>query len=114
MSELLESVKRLAEAQAPLCVADSRMADEDGDTFCRFCGIGLNIKDRRPCTSRENIFPALAKHIARLERVEVAAKARKAAYDAAPGTPYGVDETPELEEAERALDAALSENPDVE
>lgn len=99
MSELLESVKRLAEAQRAIPEGAQLEGTMYGPVDAAYFVQQASTFD----------FPALAKHLARLERVEVAAKEYRKRYLA------HTDHTSiHVLMAGDALDAALSENPDVE
>lgn len=73
-AEILAQLEKLAEARRPQCVPELNAADEDGDTYCRHCGVGIYVGERRWCQSQLNpIVPILAA-FKRLVKIEEAAK----------------------------------------
>jgi len=73
-AEILAQLEKLAKARRPQCVPELNAADEDGDTYCRHCGIGIYVGERRWCQSQLNpIVPILAA-FKRLVKIEEAAE----------------------------------------
>ncbi len=119
-AEILAQLEKLAEARRPQCVPELNAADEDGDTYCRHCGIGIYVGERRWCQSQLNpIVPILAA-FKRLVKIEEAAKAhvdkRRDSWMAAVARGYNKAFATEhwptigvIEEGVDALAAALKE-----
>lgn len=73
-AEILAQLEKLAEARRPQCVPALNAADEDGDTYCRHCGVGMYVGEQRWRQSQLNpIVPILAA-FKRLLKIEEAAK----------------------------------------
>lgn len=69
-----DQIARLAEANRPFCVPNGTSADEDGDTYCRHCGVGMNVEAVRHCGSQPDVGAAILAEFDRLSKIEAAAK----------------------------------------
>lgn len=104
---LIAQVRTLVQSTRPLCNPNIAHADEDGDTTCRHCGIGMYCGEERHCSSQKSPYDALLAHMRAQQAVVDAAREFMAADWYIDSEPLTAKELTQVNKLRNALDAAL-------